>query len=569
MATVNLSFVLSSGTYSSQQASPYGSADYPWHFPDTYVDSGSPLTLIDGGIPLTVTAGQKYYTWNYDNTNSGVMYIEVVTSGVRTNSSKLPSSNRDFLSYTNATFGRATSLLNQLQTDGTATLRVRRFSGWSRASPREDRHDPFHRPSYTGYDYAGYMVFVASTSNIGQTVWRSTQLDRGSSVISCSKTFPASTYVAGSKLLNKNIITSYPVHFGYVARIIKGMTIGDDPSVPVNTGSYYNQNVYAWSSSVFFDRCTFQANRVENGYGYDDSGAHGMTGDNILCTFKSNPTGASAPLLYRQDNVVNFGTFIRGGSGYLLPHLTDGYVAAYPTYQNNLTLFACDLTGLSGVSVNNAAVAMDASNCAFTSTSVTGTPLYPGTNYYNCTINGGSATSGANTTYYRIGGATDGFSSYSKALYISPSSYLTISLASFYNTKVNESFDVTFEFQWGNTAGSGISTLSNEDVWIEATYLSDPSSSATTTVFSHDLYNRPGLFTTKGAPTALPTSTASWAGALANAVKQKVSVRVHPRRVGQITFFVKARMCTYTRNQFSGTSILLCICPKPTLTNAS
>jgi len=172
-----------------------------------------------------------------------------------------------------------------------------------------------------------------------------------------------------------------------------------------------------------------------------------------------------------------------------------------------------------------------------------------------------------NGTFTKSGGASDSMGAYSFACLVQDDLYYPFTLE-FYNSKIDEGFVITLEFQWSST-GTGLTTLKDEDVWLEAAFLDDAVKNTAALVFSFDKDDRKGLIYNHAVgPPALATSSATWAGGLGSAVKQKVSVVVAPKKVGPIKLWFGTWFCPYTANTKTTSSLQLYVDPLVILTAA-
>lgn len=555
MAAIALSFLLSGTGYNCQQAAAYATREYPSHFPDTYMDSASPLVLLPALTPSqAVTAGQKFFangTWYWECTVSGT-----IGTTVPYNTTRL------WISYPSAQWTVPTRNVNAPEVYGTATLRMRKFGGWDRAiNVWAATFDPYYDATYTGYHNSTYTIYIANTCAIVADY--AVFLDRHSAVISCTKVFPPTTFAAGAKALRGTVQASWS-YSGFRAKLVKGVTMGDETTIAPLTGGY--ANCHEWDTNTFYDRCTLQSMK-----GYTEAngiGAHLVNGDNLLCTFKNIYTGAACAVFGSAvDSDINFATVTRAGTASQL-YFEDGYTS-YARVQAT----GCDFTALSGALVSTetgfasygSAIASGGVPAGYVLSAVASTLAGASFGGYTDLLYGAYVPFAQSTVHYRSGGAADGFSSYSMFNKLYADMHTPIRLV-FDNTKTDESFEATVEFEWSNPGGSGITALTEADVWLEAVYPAEADTWAGGFSCSYDTHRRPGLFTTE-TPANLPTSSATWVGGLTGAVKQSVKVRLHPRRAGPIYITVRVWLSPYTRNLFTGTSLDIYVCPKITFSN--
>jgi hypothetical protein len=577
--------------------------------PFTYIDSASALGAL-AAFPLNtaVSVGQKY-AYSADANNQRA-YWEVTGAG--TSGASQP------------TVAVPDAYANVAVTSGGATLKYRRFHGWPRArttiangifptfSVNANSSSQVVGP-WTALIASSHVQTLASTLSLSLSFAGSASGNApGHTLISVNKSVAVPvTMTAGASVLGTGEGKGLtPTSNATKSGLVRGLTLGHDntTSTVLNYVDRYN-----WSDDVRFYDCTFQTFRQNNAavasggqvdYGHA-GGRHAMR-----CTYKSSHATNPTPAL-GLVNPNSYMTLLEAPTVTRLTSATTPLVRAadndgtgtYPPYTADLLVLGANLSTFTGGPVYAAetrgtAVMLQGGTfltygsllkaAAFTTPSVQ--PISISTTTQNnviaeefhagvsefgsgydfswlTTVKQAAPSLQRNATFTRAGGASDAFGSFSYACQIGERLHYPFTFE-FFNAKIDESFQITVEFEWSST-GTGLTALSNEDVWLEAAYLDDAVKNSATLVFSFDKYNRRGLiYNDPIGPSALPSSSATWAGALASAVKQKVSVVVSPKKVGPIKLWFGTWFCPYTFDRKAVSALTLYVDPLPVLTAA-
>jgi hypothetical protein len=158
-----------------------------------------------------------------------------------------------------------------------------------------------------------------------------------------------------------------------------------------------------------------------------------------------------------------------------------------------------------------------------------------------------------NTTYYRSGGAGDAANANFSLQVVGHLAPAYLPAFYFHNAKVDESLRVTVEVLWAG----GANRLSTEDIWLEVVYPDDATTFRSGFKRSYDEYDRRAMIY-DASPDTLPTSSETWNGGLANAVKQYAFVEFHAKRAGTIVVWVGYRATPYLLNLVARPTYYLC-----------
>jgi len=573
-----------------------GSCIFP--APYIYVDSAVGA-LPDWPVNTVVTLGQRFGLRLGIGQNYKYIYAEITQAGTTAG--------------TNPSAGVIYGMGFE-QTSFTAKWRVRYFHGWSRARPTIEA-GLLPADWITSLAWS-WTILMASTHTQTTYAGRCDLTNEfssgsyinfpGSHVISVSKAaYPPTTYAAGASLVVTGTNQATDFSSTNVTGTVRGVTLGHDNTVPSSAEDEY-ATVYPWSPNVRWVDCTFQTYRAQNVYPTRATGAHGnLRKHSLRCTVKSLHGTDPVPVLVANGVMLEAPTINRtnvASSPLANVDQSAGGLQA-PSYMGPdgyLFLLGADLTGFT--SATTAWGNVSGTSAAL----VGGAPLHTFGTLFKATANTNPSTlslstawsaygtvvvgemntgnhenvtrqipwtsapwpampsTRRNTTYVRSGGASDALGSFSYECTIDVIPRVPYHFE-FFNTKIDESFTITIEFEWSST-GTGLTTLKDEDVWLEAAYLKDANTDEAELVFSFDKYNRRGLiYNDATGPTALSTSASTWSGALGSAVKQRVSVIVTPKKIGPIKVWLGVWLCPWTNNIASSTSFSVYIDPLPVL----
>lgn len=580
MANVDLSITAGDGkTRNRKVFRANGTCLLPGPF--VYVDSASPLGALSL-IPLSgaVSVGQKYLLQDYFGTPNRNVYAEITQAGTTSTS------------YTqNQVMG------NEL-TNGTAKFKIRYFHGWSRARWQLDYYS-LGNLGVIGTTIQDVVALVASshTQSYGGTTlalqpYVSFTYDNlpGFAVVSVNKT-PAvtTTFTAGAQFWSTGNADCLRFSSSHYLGTVRGLNMGHDNTT---SSQYYDDfgSVYGWSVEPRYVDCTFTTYR-QNNYGtsgtpVDAEAGHTGARHSLRCTYASlNATTAAPNLSQWKDTFVEAPTLSRSAHTTPLVRGIDRGTGGVANWAGgNMLVLAANWASFTAgpayepQSLQSQTPTMDlpsafrAFGSSFKASGITSpasfavdtTRVYQGTSLVTESRAGGDVQLVRNATYVRSGGASDVFGSFSyQAAAKAELQYLYE--FDFWNTKIDESFLITLEFEWSST-GTGITALTNEDIWLEAMYYNSPTTEEMELVFSFDKEERNGLIYNHAVgPPALSTSAASWSGALGSAVKQKVSVIVTPKKAGPIRCLLGAWLCPWTQDKASVSSITIYFDPLPDL----
>jgi hypothetical protein len=592
MATIDLEMLASNGSYNTSRevfaTMSATNAGAPMAAPLVYVDSGSALgTLSAFPTSTAVSLGNKYA-----HATRPYLYWECTQAG--TTAGSQPSTGGTWPEYE---IGREV-------TSNTAKFRIRHFHGWARAKtvisttllPQDQI------PNTGSTIIAPWTLVIASAhSQAPTTEWsfKLTPVWQGSSPVNVygylalsvdKDTATPTTFEAGAVLVaTGNARGALPTSdVATKTGMVRGVVLGHD-----NTAVTGTNNVYEWSTRPRYYDCTFKSYRSDSGDDALTEAVHTGGRHSVRCTYESLHATTPSPVLTSGGTaqvevptisravgattpVIRANTGIVGVLGADLSSFTGGKAWSGPstpvTKQGAMFRgFGCEFAA--SALVQPSVVPVDVAFARMGGTVIGErnplTHLIGSVFTYNEA--GGPVPSAftfptvsRENTIVRTGGASDALGSLSRKILMS--SFLDYPYTfELWNDKIDESFLVRLHFQW-SSSGTGLSTLSKEDVWLEAAYLSNAANYEAELAFSFDTYNRRGLIHNDGVgPDVCESSSETWGGGLGSAVKQSVSVVVTPKRVGPIKFLLGVWMCPYTRNLSSVDTLSIYVDPLPVL----
>lgn len=540
--------------------------------PIIYVDSASPLASMLTTWPAStaVTVGTAFRLPN--TAQGGYVYLECTVAGTTAASSPVVST---------------TVPVGQQYTSGTSTWRARAYHGWSRACPVMQSNTYIT----TSGNYR-MIQLLASTSNAAINYASSLLPSNGTytrfALFSVSKAAGdvVTNYAAGSALTYS---TSNTGSFEGPYQVVRGVTL-TNTFVPTSTTLNYR----SWQSRKYID-CTLRTTFDYTGNSYPVA-AHGSTYRALRCTFQNlQSAGASTHPVFgsygsSNDSSADACTYSRAtNTNNSVPVLAVSSTSSGNSFNDTIILGA-DVSGIAAspwghsfgpssfyeytsvdprlylYGINGAAT--QPPSYPFVQGESPAYQLFPRSAYTSIGTTEATRilTSNKTRTYTRVGGANDGIGLYALTMQAGLSMESSPDIW-FMNTRVNEGFVINIDYEY--SAAVGITGLSEEDVWLEAVYLDTTNTMHGQFVTSiQNRETRPGLFLTGAGPRLNATSTSTWNGALASAVKQRMSVTVSPRRPGPIKLRIRTWLCPWTRSNTGLSYLLLHVCPKPILTAA-
>lgn len=565
------------------------------------IDSASPLGVLPAfPFSTAVSVGAKYLGRHYVSGGGyqvAPFYWECTVAG--TTGTTTPDEPTGDLWY---------RYPNKPLTSGTATFVKRFFHGWNKAWAISTAYTVAVTPPFgTGSTFVDYeqAYYIASTSatTISSTSLYDTYIGQtyiqggwGSRLVSVGKAWPPTAFTAGASI--KNTLNSAA---RMAMSVIRGLSYGHDNTAVTMSGEYFPTPAQFILTGIWYD-CSLTTNRGETYYSesnwgnmfsyggtftaYNTSFANtaasipdatfGMRGnggasdaamlDIAGCTATRSTAATSTPI-FRYFSDLNasaaFSMHAYGLNASSIAAPLFGFKERYTTYTKNALVNLDSIAAGAGTPAARAdGYNVTYNECSQSTTFVDHQSLDDGRGWAYDDLADYNYLKGytlLNRTYARSGGASDSVGAYSfevNAINL-PRRQAVLVLD---NTKVDEGFTLTFEFEWSNPGGSGITALSAEDIVVEAVYLQ---ADGPQLALSYDPLNRRGLIYNGPTPTMHPTSTATWSGSLATAVKQSVSITVNPTVVGPIIIRFNTWLSPWTMNLFTGTSLTIYIDPEP------